>query len=583
MGKEIVYCHGCGKRLFEDDFARGRAHTLAYQHFCADCKPLPPSPSTAGTRLRAPVPMPGPAKENRVLPRAWAPSRSTASFIGGAIAGGMALIGLVIAVASKPDGGSQAPPPFSPPPPAARPAGKPAPEVAPAPDRDASAAAALRELEAFARTQPEPEALLLKCDQLRSVIRGTPQEARFRQIEERAAEIRRARLEAARIDDWLAQADDLRRGDPGFTRRADVVALLKAAASVAGARRAEVERRLAEYESAFAQAAEREFARLREEALAHAACGRFAEALARCDDFPEPYRREPYGARVEALRAELERRAAEAARIERERRAAVWKAWSVTSSSEEDSGRLHDRHLGRDNVLKTHPLDRDTPAALEGAVDLPAGKRTVLEFWVAPHEQGDWELRVLVDGKTVEKRLVGPKGSGWRRVRVDLSSHAGRRVRIRLENAANDWAWEYGYWCDLEFKEAPGLEEIVLPADAARRAGSIQLQRDDAGPFLAGWFQDGSAEWSAEVPRAGEYSVEFTYALAPNNGGDFEVIAGKERILARTVNTGGWEDFSTRTIGKLALPAGAVTLGVRPVRINGGLMNLREARLVRIR
>ncbi|MFN3485223.1 MAG: hypothetical protein ACK44W_07050, partial [Planctomycetota bacterium] len=100
MGKEIVYCHGCGKRLFEDDFARGRAHTQAYQHFCADCKPLPPSASTAGTRLRAPAPIPGPAKENRVPLRAWAFSRSSAPFAAGAIAGGAALIGLIVAAST---------------------------------------------------------------------------------------------------------------------------------------------------------------------------------------------------------------------------------------------------------------------------------------------------------------------------------------------------------------------------------------------------------------------------------------------------------------------------------------------------
>lgn len=40
MGKEIVYCTGCGILLREQDFARGLAHTVDYRHMCARCRPL---------------------------------------------------------------------------------------------------------------------------------------------------------------------------------------------------------------------------------------------------------------------------------------------------------------------------------------------------------------------------------------------------------------------------------------------------------------------------------------------------------------------------------------------------------------
>ena len=36
-------------------------------------------------------------------------------------------------------------------------------------------------------------------------------------------------------------------------------------------------------------------------------------------------------------------------------------------------------------------------------MDVPAGKRTVLSFNAAAHEKGDWELRVLVNGKIIDK------------------------------------------------------------------------------------------------------------------------------------------------------------------------------------
>jgi hypothetical protein len=37
-------------------------------------------------------------------------------------------------------------------------------------------------------------------------------------------------------------------------------------------------------------------------------------------------------------------------------------------------------------------------------------------------------------------------------VSVDLKEYAGRTVVLRLENAANDWAWEFAYWADLELR-----------------------------------------------------------------------------------------------------------------------------------
>jgi hypothetical protein len=40
MGKEIVYCHKCGIRITEKEFARGLAHTIAHRPFCTPCRPL---------------------------------------------------------------------------------------------------------------------------------------------------------------------------------------------------------------------------------------------------------------------------------------------------------------------------------------------------------------------------------------------------------------------------------------------------------------------------------------------------------------------------------------------------------------
>lgn len=40
----------------------------------------------------------------------------------------------------------------------------------------------------------------------------------------------------------------------------------------------------------------------------------------------------------------------------------------------------------------------------------------------------------------------------WREFSVDLAPYAGQTVALRLENAANGWAWEFGYWSDLRIE-----------------------------------------------------------------------------------------------------------------------------------
>jgi hypothetical protein len=152
-------------------------------------------------------------------------------------------------------------------------------------------------------------------------------------------------------------------------------------------------------------------------------------------------------------------RAAEVAKLKAEyldtvdeptRRLALWAEWKITSSNEAGSTGLLDSHGDRTSVMMTHPADRTTPARLEREVDIPSGKKTTLSFSVACHQQGDFELRLFIDGKEALKEIVGPKGSGWRDKKVDLSLHAGKKVAIRLENAANNWEWEHAYWHDLK-------------------------------------------------------------------------------------------------------------------------------------
>lgn len=134
---------------------------------------------------------------------------------------------------------------------------------------------------------------------------------------------------------------------------------------------------------------------------------------------------------------------------------ALWNPqWRVLCPEFEGAPTKLPEYAGRKNVLMTHPIDRQTGAALERTIEVPAGRKTLLTLSVAADERGDWELRVLADGHLLRQQVVDKNGARWKKVDVDLSAFAGKRTVIRLENCANDWAWEFGYWSDIEVKTA---------------------------------------------------------------------------------------------------------------------------------
>jgi len=103
---------------------------------------------------------------------------------------------------------------------------------------------------------------------------------------------------------------------------------------------------------------------------------------------------------------------------------------------------------GRTRVTQTHPHNQDKPGTLERDVTIPAKKKATLSFWVNHAGGADWELRVVVDGTTLKKELIGGELI-WRQFSFDLSPHAGKTVKISLQNAANDWSSEFAYWSDI--------------------------------------------------------------------------------------------------------------------------------------
>lgn len=128
---------------------------------------------------------------------------------------------------------------------------------------------------------------------------------------------------------------------------------------------------------------------------------------------------------------------------------ALWAPeWKVDAPEFEGSPARIPELAGRRNVLMTHPHSDRRPAAIERRLKV-AGPGARVRFAVAAHEKGDWELQVRVDGTVIHRETVTPKGARWKAVTVDLGRFAGREIGLRLENAANNWEWEFGYWADL--------------------------------------------------------------------------------------------------------------------------------------
>ncbi|HEX7859534.1 MAG TPA: PVC-type heme-binding CxxCH protein [Verrucomicrobiae bacterium] len=130
---------------------------------------------------------------------------------------------------------------------------------------------------------------------------------------------------------------------------------------------------------------------------------------------------------------------------------ALWNPeWKLNVPDFEDSPVKLPEFAGRRNVLMTHPFAKDKASAIERAVEVPAGKKTILTFNVASHDSGDWELRILANNEVIKKQIIDKKGDRWKTVSIDLTPYAGKKINLRLENAANDWNYEYAYWSELK-------------------------------------------------------------------------------------------------------------------------------------
>ena len=121
--------------------------------------------------------------------------------------------------------------------------------------------------------------------------------------------------------------------------------------------------------------------------------------------------------------------------------------FSTSESGELGIGLLTE-HLGRENVLRTHPVTRDKPCVLSTKLTPPADKKTKLILDIAHDARGDWRLVVRGNGQRMADEMISKEtcSKGWRTLTIDLTKFAGQELKLDLVNQANDWSNEFGYW-----------------------------------------------------------------------------------------------------------------------------------------
>jgi hypothetical protein len=125
--------------------------------------------------------------------------------------------------------------------------------------------------------------------------------------------------------------------------------------------------------------------------------------------------------------------------------------WWIENCGDEMNPGFRAEERGHENILVTHPLDRDTACVLNGEPEIPAGKKTTLALTVGHHPDGDWDLVVRVNRKELLRKAVDKSTStnGWIDINVDLSEFAGKEVYLTLSNEPTGWSSEAAYWSKI--------------------------------------------------------------------------------------------------------------------------------------
>ena len=199
---------------------------------------------------------------------------------------------------------------------------------------------------------------------------------------------------------------------------------------------------------------------------------------------------------------------------------------------------------------------------------------------------GDWKLiQHYEDGRHELFDLAKDPGETH-----DLAASQPESV-MALARRLADWQGKVGAQWPMANPEhqaqplAPLADGTVL---LHSRSASVHgtVLRYEPMPFkdTLGWWARGEdwADWSFEIPRGGSFEIELTQGCGRGSAGSrVEVRVGDQAIPWIVEETGHFQNFVVRHLGRVTLAAGRHTLAVRPVqKVGGAVMDLRQVRLV---
>ena len=127
---------------------------------------------------------------------------------------------------------------------------------------------------------------------------------------------------------------------------------------------------------------------------------------------------------------------------------------------------------------------------------------------------------------------------------------------------------------------------IFLEArDAQVKATKMKYEEPPQKDTLGFWVNaEDTATWTFQAPKAGTYRVTVLQGCGKGNGGSVVALDTQQGSCEFTVEeTGHFQRFVPREVGKLTLVAGANTLTVRPVKkAKAAVMDLRRVILERV-
>ncbi|HRK34070.1 MAG TPA: ADP-ribosylglycohydrolase family protein [Candidatus Hydrogenedentes bacterium] len=123
----------------------------------------------------------------------------------------------------------------------------------------------------------------------------------------------------------------------------------------------------------------------------------------------------------------------------------LWdKNWKIVACGSDMEPGFRSEQFGRENVLMLHPVDQTMPAVLTARLPVPSTGRPGLVIETASDLQGDFLLKVFINGEERLAKEINTRGK-WTTERVELAPYTNTDIDVRLENHATGWAFEAAY------------------------------------------------------------------------------------------------------------------------------------------